>query len=110
MLGCDPPVHFSRSAPFDVEVGQLMFYDVIEPAIMARSSVLSCIAEADGEATLPGSVTVSEFRKWAVAVADSDGVIRRRPFGSMCRIIKVALPPHLPAIAIACTICLSHML
>lgn len=87
-----------------------MFYDVIEPAIMARSSVLSCIAEADGEATLPGSVTVSEFRKWAVAVADSDGVIRRRPFGSMCRIIKVALPPHLPAIAIACTICLSHML
>ena len=90
MPGCEPPVHFSRSAPFNVEPGQLMFYDVIGPAVMARSSVLSCIAEADGAATLPGSVTVSEFRKWAAAVSDSDAVFRSRPFASMCTIIKVA--------------------
>ena len=90
MPGCAHPVYFSRSAPFHVNSGQLTFYDVIDSDVMARSSVLSCIAEAGGQAKLSDDITVSDFRKWIAAVADDDLTFQRRPFPSMCAIIKVA--------------------
>lgn len=90
MPGCDHPVHLSGSAPFEIGCGQIFFYDVIESDAMSRSSVLSCVAEGGGEAKLPQSVTVSEFRKWLTAVTDSDVVYRNRSFASMCTIVKVA--------------------
>lgn len=89
MPGCAHPVYLAQSAPFDVDPGQLIFYDVIEPCVVARSSVLSCVAGADGEAKLPESVTVSDFRKWLCTVADSDDTFQSRPLAYMCAIIKV---------------------
>ena len=89
MPGFDHPVYFSRSAPFDIHRGHLVFYDVVERDVMSRSSVLSCIAEADGEATLPDSVTLSDFKYWIAAVSEEDAVFRYRPFKFMCILIKV---------------------
>lgn len=91
MPGLEHDVHLSRSAPFHIDGGQLFFYDVIHSEIMSRSSVLSCVAEGGGEAKLPSSVTVSDFRMWLTAVTDGDTVFRSRSFVSICAIIKVVL-------------------
>lgn len=91
MPGVDHPVHFARTAPFDVTTGQLVFYDVVLCDVMSRSSVLSCIAEADGEAKLPDSVTLSEFKSWISAVSESDFIFQTRSFDFMCTAIKARL-------------------
>lgn len=89
MPGCAHPVYFSRSAPFDVNSGLLIFYDVVEPGVMARSDVLSCIAVGDPEAKLPESITVSDFRNWVHAVTDSEAIIQSRPLVYVLAIVKV---------------------
>lgn len=48
--------------------------------------MLSCIAEAGGEARLPDSVTVSGFRQWVAAVADDDEIFESRAFASRCTV------------------------
>lgn len=83
-------MHLSRSAPFAINCGQLYFYDVIDSDIMSRSSVLSCVAEGAGDAKLPDSITVSDFRKWLTAVTDGDATFRSRSFIYMCCVLKVA--------------------
>lgn len=86
-------VHLSSSAPFEIERGELVFYDVVETDVISRSSVLSCVVEGGGEAELRVSVTASQFRLWLTAVAESDAEFRRRSFVSMCTIIKVPPSP-----------------
>lgn len=88
--GIDHPVHFSRSAPFQVDCDQLIFYDVIERSVVSRSSVLACVAEAGGKAKLPDSITVSDFKHWLAAATDSDLHFRSRSFTCKCTVIKVA--------------------
>ena len=51
--------------------------------------MLSNIAEAGGDARLPSSVTVSDFKKWITAVEDSKAIVKQRPFSYLCVVLKV---------------------
>lgn len=75
-------VGMTRKAPFYVDAHQLVFYDVIDPWVASQCSVLSCIAEAGGEARLPDTVTVSDLRNWITAVECTQNVIKTREFPS----------------------------
>lgn len=89
MPGLSGPVYLTRSAPFKVYSHQLIFYDVISTKITSSSSVLSTIAEAGGEATLPAAITLSEFKAWIAAVEDKKFQRRNRPFSFLCTVVKV---------------------
>lgn len=89
MPGLDGPVCLTRSAPFEVSPHQLVFYEVIDVSTSARCSVLSTIAEADGEARLPDDITVSDFKKWITATEDNNEIARQRPFTFLRVVVKV---------------------
>lgn len=99
MPGVGQPVCLTRSAPFHVDTHQLVFYDVIDASITCRSSVLSTIADAGGDARLPDSITLSDFKQWVSAVAERDESVRSKPFSFLCTVAKV----RLPRIACHCT-------
>ena len=67
VLNSDSPVTFTPSSAPAVSPGALVFYDVVNPDVVSRCSVLSCIAEAGGEGKLPDAVTLSDFRTWMTA-------------------------------------------
>lgn len=95
VLNSDSPVTFTPSSALGVSPGALVFYDVVDPDIVSRCSVLSCIAEAGGEAKLPDAVTLSDFRTWMMAVpwqpcGNKDNVLS---FHTMCIAAKVGSCP-----------------
>lgn len=88
--GLDRPVCLTRSAPFDVHSGELVFYDVAESSTTSRSEVLSIIAEAGGEA--PASlddITLSEFQQWMTFVEGNSGTAEEKSFVDLCTVVKV---------------------
>lgn len=82
-------VCLTSSAPFPIEPNQLILYDVIDASTVCRSGVLSCIVEAGGEATLPDTVTLPDFKAYVRAVSYTGEKFRRLPFESMCTVMKV---------------------
>lgn len=67
----------------------LSFQDFVHPEHVSRCSTLSCIAEAGGEAQLPGSVSVSEFRTWIVCNSLKTEECSSLHFSTLCAVIKV---------------------
>lgn len=61
--GPDSAVHFHRS-PAAEEISQFRVCEAVSDEAVARSTVLSSIAEAGGDAQLPGAVTLAGFRIW----------------------------------------------
>lgn len=90
MPALDVPVCFTSSAPFRVDSNQLVMYDVIDSHFISRSSVLSTIAEAGGEAKLPDAITLSEFRQWMKAAEAPWGMDATKRFPLLCSVLKVA--------------------
>lgn len=68
MLERARPICCTRSTPLEASNSGLIFENFVKSDVMSRSSVLSCIAEAGGDAKLPEAVNVSEFRTWMKAV------------------------------------------
>lgn len=82
---------FTPSSPPDTSPGSLVFYDVVDCDVVSRCSVLSCIAEAGGEARLPEAVTVSDFRTWLSAVPPGaqNRDLTKLDLSTMCTAAKV---------------------
>lgn len=90
MLARDGQVCLTRSAPFDILPDQLMFYDVVDGSTTRRSSVLSNIADAGGEARLPDAISLSEFTQWVAFVeSDSHGSGDGLSLLRLCTVVKV---------------------
>lgn len=83
------PVHLTQTAPVAISPGELLFYDIVDAKSVSRSSVLSCIAEAGGDASLPHAVNVSQFRAWLTACAASQEDKKLIPFSDLCTVVKV---------------------
>lgn len=86
------PVFLTRSAPFSVCSDHLVFYDVVGPSVISRSSVLSSVLEAGGDVQLPESVTLENFKAyisytWAIQVASCS--FSGLTFPAMCGVIQV---------------------
>lgn len=88
-VSMDKPVCLTRSAPFTVDSDHLVFYDVIGPSIISQSSVLSSLVEAGGEAKLPESVSIDDFRTYIQAAQGDPWMFSSLAFASMCRVIQV---------------------
>lgn len=88
MLERARPICCTRSTPLEASNSGLIFENFVKSDVMSRSSVLSCIAEAGGDAKLPEAVNVSEFRTWMKAVEASDADIS---FEDICIVGKVGL-------------------
>lgn len=97
------PVCLTRSAPFDVGSSQLVFFDVIDINTTARSSALSCIAKAGGEAKLPDTLTLSDFKIWIKAVDDTPAKVARESFSMICTVLKV--PPAYTSLTPVAVVC-----
>lgn len=89
MPGLGQPVCLTRSAPFHVDSQQLVFYDVVDASVTCRSSVLSNIAEAGGDARLPDAITLSDFKQWVSAVGNNCECNKSKPFAFLCNVAKV---------------------
>lgn len=83
-------MHLTQTAPFTISPGELIVYDVVDAKTVSRSSVLSCITDAGGDARLPEAVSVPEFRAWVTACAASKEDRMLTPFPTLCTILKVA--------------------
>lgn len=92
-MGFDGPVCLTRSAPVETYAGQLIFYDVVDPSVVARSAVLSCIVEAGGETVLPDSLTLPEFKTWMKDGNATKEDAAKWSFSFLCDVMKVAPPP-----------------
>lgn len=92
----DGPVCLTRSAPHEAFSGQLIFYDVIDSAAIARSGVLSCIVEAGGEAVLPDSITLAEFKTWLTKGDATIAEAEKWSFPLFCTLMKVGRLPGSP--------------
>lgn len=82
-------VFLTRSARLDENSGQLVFYNVIDSNIVSRSSVLSSIVEAGGEAGLPGSVTLRQLKTWMAAIRADREFLATWSCASVCTAMKV---------------------
>lgn len=83
------PVCFTRTDTVAVSPGELVFYDIVDANLTSRCGVLSCVAEAGGEAQLPETVTLSDFRSWITAGVPDGNHHRDTPFQTLCTILKV---------------------
>ena len=91
MQDCDSqcPVHLTQTAPLTTSPDDLISCNIVDVDTVSRSSVLSCIAEAGGDARLPEAVTVAEFKAWVSAGAASKQHVIHTPFSTLCTIVKV---------------------
>lgn len=55
--------NFAKESPID-GCGGLVYYDAVPQDVVARSSVLSNIAQAAGDARLPDAVSLDDLRTW----------------------------------------------
>lgn len=85
----DTCVRLTHSSSQSDSVGSLVFVDTVEPSIVSRCSVLSCISEAGGDADLPESVSVSNFRLWIACSGLQYSECRHLLFSTICRVLKV---------------------
>lgn len=92
----------TRTPPFHVESGQLVFYDVIDTHITSRSSVLSCILEAGGDATLPEAIRLLEFKIWITAAQTDRYGRQSMKFESICTALKVRRSSDQPLVIVDC--------
>lgn len=92
-MGFDGPVCLTNAAPLEAYSGKLMLYDVIDSSAVARSAVLSCIVEAGGEAVLPDSLTLAEFKMWLKYGNVKKSIAKKWAFTMLCTVMKVARPP-----------------
>lgn len=91
MYGSSGPVWFTRPAHLDVAPGALFVCEIVDPEVVSRCSVLSCIAEAGGEAKLPDTVNMSEFRTWIMATKGNYNDHESMSFDTISTVLKVWL-------------------
>lgn len=89
MPGFNGPACLARSAPAAVYAGHLLFYDVVPPSAVSRSSVLSSIIDSSGEARLPEIVTLSEFKVWVNSATDAMDLSQAHDLEHACTVLKV---------------------
>ena len=87
MTEIEGPVCLTHVAPAETCSGQLHVFSPVPEDVVSRSGVLSSIAEAGGDAKLPGVVSLSEFRTWADTVTDPK---KYYDMAQLCSVLKVS--------------------
>ena len=87
------PVQFASTgaALLHVSPGDPVFYSIVPEDITARSRVLSCIAEAGGEAHLPPAVSNADFRTWMTACQADEAKRQSIDIQTLCTVLKVPI-------------------
>jgi len=88
MAGVAVPVSMKTSPPSTRRIPS----ELLDADIIKRSIVLKCIVDSggDGDALLPDTITLSDFKAWVAAVKGGNANFESMDFASMCNVMKVS--------------------